>query len=383
MTTVLHSCPVWLPRTQTWLYSQVSKLPADVVSHIVCDHVENRAEFDLPNIHSLADEAWWRQIRTKGLRWLRVPDSSGIVARLARTLNPGILHSHFGNVGWADMVAARQARLRHVVSFYGFDVNQLPRSDPRWRRRYQDLFRQVDAVLCEGPHMGAAVVALGCPEPKLHVHRLGVDIDAIPFKPFDRAPGEPLRVLMAASFREKKGIPTGLAALARLRDSIGLEITLIGDAGPEPGAQSEKAAIHDAIRENRLEPSIRMLGYQPHSRLMEEARAHHVFLSPSVTAGDGDTEGGAPVSLIDMAASGMLVVSTRHCDIPEIIRDGETGLLADERDVDGLVTKLEWLVAHPEAWAGIRKAARLHVETHFSASVQAEQLAKLYRTLIA
>ncbi len=70
------------------------------------------------------------------------------------------------------------------------------------------------------------------------------------------------------------------------------------------------------------------MGYQPHSTLFAEAYRHHIFLSPSVTASTGDTEGGAPVSLIEMAATGMLIVSTTHCDIPEVIKHGVTGLLA-------------------------------------------------------
>ncbi len=51
---------------------------------------------------------------------------------------------------------------------------------------------------------------------------------------------------------------------------------------------------------------------------------HHLFLSPSVTAPDGDSEGGAPVSIIEAAATGMPVVSTTHCDIPQAVDDGVT-----------------------------------------------------------
>jgi len=75
-----------------------------------------------------------------------------------------------------------------------------------------------------------------------------------------------------------------------------------------------------------------MLGFQPHAILFEEAYKNHIFLSPSVTALDGDTEGGAPVTIIEMAATGMPIISTKHCDIPEVIKDGVTGFLANERD---------------------------------------------------
>jgi colanic acid/amylovoran biosynthesis glycosyltransferase len=116
---------------------------------------------------------------------------------------------------------------------------------------------------------------------------------------------------------------------------------------------------------------------------MEEARRHHVFLSPSVVAADGDTEGGAPVSLIEMSASGMMIVSTTHCDIPGVILDGQTGLLAPERDVDALVDHLHWIVSHPERWLDMQRAGRAHMEAEFDARRQGERLAAIYRELAA
>ena len=57
-------------------------------------------------------------------------------------------------------------------------------------------------------------------------------------------------------------------------------------------------------------------------------------MAPSVTASDGDMEG-TPMALVDMAATGMPIISTTHSDIPEIIRHGETEFLAEERDWRG------------------------------------------------
>jgi len=101
-----------------------------------------------------------------------------------------------------------------------------------------------------------------------------------------------------------------------------------------------------------------------------------------VTAADGDTEGGLPVALIEMAATGMPVISTTHCDIPEAIHDGISGRLAAERDVDGLVAHLRWLVAHPDAWEEMVSAARRHIEVEFNAKTQGERLAAIYRNVI-
>lgn len=284
------------------------------------------------------------------------------------------------------MGVAKKAGLKHIVTFYGLDVNYLPKLNHRWYERYNAMFKQVDRILCEGPYMAQCVIDLGCPEQKVRVHHLGINVDEIlfrprMFRPRMFRPGGPLRVLIASSFREKKGIPYGIEALGRLQHDIPVEITLIGDASSEPRSQAEKQKILATIEKYKLRDKIRMLGYQPHTVLFEEAYNHHVFLSPSVTASDGDTEGGAPVTIIEMLATGMPVVSTKHCDIPGIIKHGITGLLAEERDVDGLVRHLKWLIDHPEQWHDMAESGRRHVEAEFNARVQGERLAAIYKEL--
>lgn len=382
MIRVLHNLPVWLPQTQTWMYNQLHFLPSDIEAHITCDRTENLDQFQVPNIHCLADRPVWCRYWDKGLRKLRLRRYRSLPVDIAREQRIAILHSHFGHEGWFDMEIARRAKLKHVVTFYGLDVNYLPQNQPVWRDRYLDLFSHVDAVLCEGHHMAECIRALGCPEEKVLVQHLGIAVADIPFAPAVWRPGEQLKVLMAASFREKKGIPDGLEALGRLLKNIPLEVTLIGDAGADLRAASEKRKILDVIDRHGLTGHTRLLGYQPHARMLEEARRHHIFLSPSLTASDGDTEGGAPVSLIEMAAAGMMVVSTRHCDIPGVIRHGETGLLSAEHDIDGLVRNLQWLLDHIDQWNAMQIAARKHVEASFDAHIQAERLAGIYRSLL-
>lgn len=381
MTRVLHSTHIWLPQTQTWLYNQVRYLPPDIEAHIACERTENLDQFQVANIHCFADQPVWQQYWDKGMRKLRLRRQLRFTSDIARATRADILHSHFGNIGWRNIAIARNAGLKHVVTFYGLDVNFLPRHYPVWRARYRELFAHVDAVLCEGPHMAECIVALGCSAPKVHVQHLGIAIDDIPFAPLAWRPGEPLKVLIAASFREKKAIPLALEALAQLRERVPLEVTVIGDAGDEPRAQEEKARILDVIHHHNMTDTIRLLGFQPHSRMLDEAARHHVFLSPSITATDGDTEGGAPVSLIEMSASGMLVVGSTHCDIPEVVKDGLTGLLAAEGDLQALVERLEWAVQHHEDWGIMRVAARKHVEERFDGRRQAEKQAGLYRSL--
>ncbi len=390
--TVAHSFPVWLPQTQTWLYNQVRFLPDDVISHILCKETQHQDQFHLPNIHSLTGPS--SRFSRLTTRLFRHVDYHLFVRYKCHRLKPGILHSHFGPVGWKNHRVmrlpppfrsgksnSRSGKTKQVVTFYGQDVDHLPKVNPAWRTRYRDMFRRVDLVLCEGSFMASKVEALGCPADKLRVHHLGVDLDAIAFQPRTIKGGEPFRVLMAAAFRPKKGFLYGLKALEKVGRHIDLEVTLVGDAIDDPASVREKRQILAFLAQSPLGKRVTLTGFMTAKQLFEIARNHHIYLAPSVTAEDGDSEGGAPVSLIEMAAGGMPVISSNHCDIPEVIQHGHSGLLANERDIDGIASCLEKLISDPASWAAMVLNARAFLEKEYNAVTQGEKLYHLYGTL--
>jgi colanic acid/amylovoran biosynthesis glycosyltransferase len=216
---VLHSTGSWLPQTETWLYTQVHFLPAGVENHIACERTENLDQFPQPRIHCMADQPAWRSLRDRALRKFRIRHHMSFLDEAARDSRAALMHSHFGFKGWRDMAAAKKRGLVHVVTFYGADVQFYPRLWPVWRERYREMFGHIDAVLCEGPHMGREIAALGCPPEKIRVHHLGIDLSLIPFEPRTWSPGEPLRVLLSGSFREKKGFPDAIEALGRIQSA--------------------------------------------------------------------------------------------------------------------------------------------------------------------
>jgi colanic acid/amylovoran biosynthesis glycosyltransferase len=376
---VAQSHRVWLPQTETWLHTQLRFLPPEIEAHVVCQQTRNLDQFAFPYIHAPGSVSRVRALWDAYGRRLLGRAYPAHVLRATRTIRAEVLHSHFGPIGWADLGVARRLGIPHVVTFYGVDVSRDPVRHPKWRRRYRTLFGAADRILCEGRHMAAAVVALGCPGDKVLVHHLGVDLVTLRYEPRRWRPGEPFRVLMAASFREKKGFTYALHALGQLQPRVELAITIIGDAGPDDDSRQEKTRILDAIAQHGLGPRVRLLGYQPHEVLVREAYRHHVFLSPSVTASSGDTEGGAPFAIAEMAATGMPVVSTTHCDIPELFPATAATLLAPERDVEALRRALGWLLDEPEAWGAVTQASRHWIEQQFDARVQGQRLSRIYQ----
>jgi colanic acid/amylovoran biosynthesis glycosyltransferase len=74
----------------------------------------------------------------------------------------------------------RRLKIAHIFSFYGYDYENVPFTNPTWKKRYEELFRKTDLFFCEGG--GAGVLQeMGCPSNKIAIQKLGVDVDSIPF----------------------------------------------------------------------------------------------------------------------------------------------------------------------------------------------------------
>ena len=290
-----------------------------------------------------------------------------------------LVHAHFGPKGYETLLLAEAAGLPLVTTFYGHDLSRLPQKEPDWREKYQVLFKRGALFLVEGTHMKKRLVDLGCPREKVHVQHLGVELDRLSCQPRSRTSEEPLKILTAGRLTEKKGFPYAVRAFARFREQGGKgHLTIIGGLRDPERDQAARDTLNTIARRHGVEDEVRLRGFLPYEELLEAYYKHHVFLSPSVQAENGDNEGGAPVTLIEASATGMPIISTRHCDIPEVVQHQKTGLLAEEEDVEKLAEHLITLSRHPERLVEMGEEARSHIEREYNASIQGERLDEVY-----
>jgi len=279
-----------------------------------------------------------------------------------------------------DLILRRTFEIPWIVSFYGADLYQLGRR-PDWQEKYARVFDQATFILALGPMMAARLRQIGCPEKKIVIHPLGVDIQSLPHKPRLLRAGETLKILFAGTFREKKGVQYLIraAALAQ-RVGVRLEVHLVGDAMTKPGDRETKNEIFREIGKLGLEDLVTHHPFLSFQELIRLALCSHVFVAPSITAVDGDAEG-TPFVLQQLMATGMPAIATAHSDIPYLFGEHKH-MLVPERDAKAIAERLQYYTEVPDRLGMDGMALRDRTQQMFNVRLCANRLSELYDAVL-
>jgi colanic acid/amylovoran biosynthesis glycosyltransferase len=229
------------------------------------------------------------------------------------------------------------------------------------------MFASVDRVLCEGPHMGDCLVALGCPRSEWSSCSTFGRRRAEDRVPAAAVGGRAAAVLPRRLVPREKGFPDALDAiglLQREQPDLPLEITVDRRRERRPAQRPRgRSGILATIARHGLQARTRLLGYQPYAVFFREA-----YAGARLRLAQRDRErrrhGGRRAGLADRPSRRPDADREQHthCDIPSVVLHGKSGLLAGEHDVPGLLAHLRWLVANPDRWLELATAGRRHVE---------------------
>lgn len=373
---VAHSVNPYCPAS--WIHHQLVFLKR-YRAIVIAKRTENLAQFPFKPLYAQYDLPWWRRGFEKAVRRWQGYFPQHLWA--LRHHQAAVLHSHYAEYGMADWRLARTLGIPHLTTFYGADIWKNSRQT-EWQQKFREFVGQSQLFLVEGNAMRNKVIALGADPAKVKISHLGVDLSQIQFLPRRPTANGEIRVLMTGRAVEKKGHIYGLKAFAKLAPRYpNLRLDMIIGGGFSQ-ADDHKARLESCIRECGLAERITWSELVSYSEYLQRLRSAHIFLQPSVVAASGDAEGGFPVTLLETAAAGLPIVATRHCDIPEAVLDGRSGLLADERDVEGLARQLKAMICQPESWAAFGEAGRRHVESSYNILHQVELLECYYDALL-
>ena len=273
--------------------------------------------------------------------------------------------------GWEWLNVIQKAKIPYVISFYGFDYEKLPFTKPIYEGRYRKIFQKVDKIIVEGEHGKNILIKKGCPAEKIAIIRLGINPDQIEFIHRKKAKAN-LKLIQIADFAEKKGhIYTVHAFAEALKSCPNMHLTLAGGER-DPGLKSQ---IKKEILNLNLSKYITIRDRIPLESLYKELESYHVFIHPSCYAANKDCEGGAPVVLLDAQATGMPIISTTHCDIPDEVIHTQTGLLCSEKNIMELTQLIQTFYDMDQlSFDQFSARAREHIKTNFDITQNAKKV---------
>lgn len=287
-----------------------------------------------------------------------------------------MIHAHFGPIGYLVVRSKIKLALPLVTTFYGADLNPSLKISGNFRDWKKCLFESGDLFLVEGPYMQQRLVELGCSLKKIQIQRIAIPVKDIPWRPRRKIIGQTIVVLFSGRFVEKKGLLYALSAIEKLKqEGKSFEFRIIGD-GPQA------SQIRRYIDERKMSDYTRLIGFLDYDGYLKEMNNADIFLQPSITAENGDTEGGAPTTVLEAQAMGLPVVSTFHCDIPNIVVPGKSALLVEERNSSDLATALRHLLDHPSEWEVMGRIGRDFVQQYHNIDLEVCRLEEKYRSFL-
>lgn len=382
---ILHLFSQYLPLTMSWAYLLLKHTP-DVQPFIAAFNFQKN-DFEDPKFQFWPNPRYARSLRFLNqlsptllnlfFRKSKLYDLS--LKKFCQTQEIELIHAHFGNIGADYFRLAKPLGIPFIVSFYGFDYGRVVYAKPKYKALYKRMFAQAQAIICEGPYGGQQLIKMGCPQEKIHIIHLGIEVEKIPFSLREKRPKH-LKMVQVASFEERKGHIDAVEAFARISEECpGLSLDFYGPLNDPVIVQEvkEKIVLHQLQEKVSIRPSIR------YEQLHAVLQGYDIILQPSKHTAQGGCEGGAPIILLDAQATGMPAIATQHCDIPSEVLHGKSGLLAPESNSVVLASYMkQFYQMGAKEYQAYSISARQHVEKHYAVTACSRSVKQLYDGLI-
>lgn len=325
----------------------------------------------IPRVLSLTrGEFWEERIQERGIQvtWVGQPKSKAL--RLFRIIEelrqnpPDVLQSQHFFTNLYAVAAARALHLREVGAVRGDGISELG-ANRGVLGQYSFL---APRIIAANSRVGIAnAMALGVPRNRLHF--LPNVVNTEQFDSHPRVTDDTYRVITVGRLTEEKRVDRFLRVLYALRARVCRPVkgTIVGDGPLRESLEAQATAL--GLSDGHLE----FLG--PRSEVASLYREADVFVLTS------DWEG-TPNVVLEAMASALPVVSTAVGGVPEVIRDGVTGMLAEPSDEEALSEKVARVLTDSRLRVELACRGREFVRGHHSLTRLPQCLEEFYSSVL-
>jgi glycosyltransferase involved in cell wall biosynthesis len=291
------------------------------------------------------------------------------LSRALKQLKPDIVHAHDPHaVAMAALALSMSTEpvKPPLVASRRVDFPMRGNSLSRWK------YRQVDCFICASDAIRALLLADGVSaERAITVHE-GIDLGRV-------------ASAIPANLHEELWLPHGapivgnVAALVphkgqkHLIEAAALVVRQVPDARFVIAGEGElRPSLEHQIKHLGLEKHVHLAGFRPD--VLSVHKAFEIFVMSSVTEGLG-------TSILDAMACGRPVVGTTAGGIPEVVRDGETGILVPPRDHEAMAAAIVRLLKDQPLRQRMGAAGLALANARFSADRMVQDTLQVYHRI--
>lgn len=281
-----------------------------------------------------------------------------------------VVLSNFGPSAVAMLPVCKSLKIPLVVHFHGADAHAVALLE-EYHWAYQQLGYYASAVVAVSEMMRVSLQRVGIPKSKIVVMRYGVDLAAFNC---NRETSHCHRFFGLGRFVDKKAPYLTLLAFKKVYDEYpDARLVLAGD-GP-----LLEATVNIA-RALGVSQAVEFPGILTHQQVARQMRDATAFVQHSIRPEYGPSKGdseGTPVAVLEAMASSLPIVATRHAGVGEVLEHEVSGLLVEERDVDGMARQMARLIRDRALALRLGDAARRKAEAEYSEQVYIGGLERL------
>ena len=315
----------------------------------------------------------WLSLRCRGRASSAV---TSMIRDLQGRLGLSLVQIHSKRMRYWDYLEG--VPLPKAISFYGSDIMQ--EHGPGHQRRLRRLLQQETRFICTSEALRRQLQELGASLDRIHVVPVGIDSADFPpeeeiLRRRGRKPKGDLRIVTVGRLVAPKA-PQRLPEVARLLADRGLQFrwTLVGDG-------ELRAEVEEGIRRHGVRDRFEMTGRLPFSEVRSLLIDADLMVHNAVVTPRGGRES-LGVVLMEAGAMALPVVSCKVGGIPEVVVNGETGILVDEGDLQGMADGIAELAGDDDLRDRLGRAAMKRTHTTFDSAALAARLETLYDEII-
>lgn len=246
----------------------------------------------------------------------------------------------------------------------------------RERCALRDKIRRAAFIVCISEFHRQFFLDNGAQPKQLFVVYCGIDTSHFTPKLRTRQPDESFHILSSGRLVSKKGFPVLIEACKILKQRNFDFYCTIEGSGPD------ETVLRAQITQAGLEDKITLTGEAlKQENIPTFMYGGDVYTLPCVWAADNDVDG-LPQMLMEAMACGLPAVSTRLVGIPDLVIDGETGLLVEPNDAEALADALQRMANEPALAAAMAEAGHTHVTKTFDLNTCLNPLLDRYKTAL-